>query len=121
MINASHILFTESEPDEMGRVTLKASLSLYATGELRSGSPDFDYAKDELKERLRYQINECLYSESRRAAQELWFALRQSINFSNWQTAQNLYQELRDTMSTISLPEPKQNAGPSRAGEAIHP
>lgn len=117
MINPEHIVFTENEPDDLGRITLKASLSLYATAELQAGRPDYEFAKERLKDQLCNCINQFVYEDSQRAARELFLALRPSLMLSNFQSAQELYDNLRTTMA---LPQPKQFADPSRVGES-HP
>jgi len=71
MINRKHIVVTETQPDEMGRITFKAELKCQAI--FTADGPDFaEDTRKAIVERLCDNIDALLYEDARQAARDFW-------------------------------------------------
>jgi len=107
MINRKYIVVTESQPDEMGRVTFKAELKCYAV--FTTEGPDFaPVTRRAIVERLCDHIDTLLYEDAKKAARDFYLAISQRTpDYTSYQTFRDQKVKLLNTLKTEGdLPEP---------------
>lgn len=106
MIDRKHIVVTETQPDEMGRVTFKAELRCQAF--FTADGPDFaDDTRKAIVERLCNNIDDFIYGEARKVARDVFLNTGRLYDYSAYETFSEQKVKLSNALKMKGdIPEP---------------